>query len=69
MARLWEAKSWRWITDRERRRERKQRDGSFPSRYWSSAKITPLPRGTRVPRGWWVEVELYNGQRVFYRAY
>lgn len=65
----WEAKCWRWITSKERRQDRFKRDGGFLSRFWSDPRITPLPTPSKNDHGWRVEVELMNGQRVFYKAY
>lgn len=65
-----DAKRWRWVTTSERAMTQEQRDKSQLSRYWTDVVRVPLPQGdSRSPAEWWAEVELFNGQRVFYRAY
>jgi hypothetical protein len=67
MTRPFDARRWRWVTSSERSLSQEERELSHLKNYWVPNNLTPT--GNRRSSGWWIEVELNNGQRIFYRAY
>lgn len=68
MNRPCDLRRWRWVTDKERLLTQEGRDKSHLHRYWVTVMDRKPPKGSRINKGWWVEAELMNGQRVFYRS-